>query len=60
MLPKNHEIGSLVVRKAQIVSLDQLGSGSAIGDLFVIIAWTSQKASKVHKLSVSKLAIVLI
>ena len=35
----------------RIVSLDQLGSRRAIADLFVMfIAWTSQKASKVHKL----------
>ena len=41
----------------RIVSFDQLRE---IADLFVMfIAWTSQKASKVHKL-VSKLAIVLI
>ena len=44
----------------RIVSLDQLEGRRAIADLFVMfIAWTSQKASKVHKL-VSKLAIVLI
>ena len=35
----------------RIVNLDQLGSQKAIADLFVMfIAWTSQKASKVHKL----------
>ena len=35
----------------RIVSLEQTGSRKAIADLFVIfIAWTSQKASKVHKL----------
>ena len=35
----------------RIVSLDQLGSRRAIADLFVMfISWTSQKASKVHKL----------
>ena len=56
---KNHEIGSLVVRKVKwncgthgrIVSLDQLEGRRAIADLFVMfIAWTSQKASNVHKL----------
>ena len=32
-------------------SLDQPGSRRAIADLFVtFIAWTSQKASKVHKI----------
>ena len=55
---KNHEIGSLVVRKVK-TSWDSrpnrelwpasLGSRRAIADLFVMfIAWTSQKASKVH------------
>jgi len=35
----------------RIMSLDQLGSQRAIADFFVMfIAWTSQKASKVHKL----------
>ena len=35
--PKNHETGSLVVRKdKKIVSLDQLGSRRAIADLFVM------------------------
>ena len=35
----------------RIVSLEQTGSRKAIADLFVMfIAWTSQKASKVHKL----------
>ena len=57
---KNHEIGSLVVRKVKkswdsrqnrTASLDQLGSRRAIAswiaDLLVMfIAWTSQKASK--------------
>ena len=42
---KNHET------HVRIVSLDQLGSQRALADLFVMfIAWTSQKASKVHKL----------
>ena len=50
---KNHEIGSLVVRKVEkslesrqnrIVSLDQFGSRRAVADLLVMfIAWTSQK-----------------
>ena len=35
----------------RIVSLEQTGSQKAIADLFVMfMAWTSQKASKVHKL----------
>ena len=35
----------------RIVSLDQLGSRRAVTDLFVMfIAWTGQKASKVHKI----------
>ena len=50
---KNHEIGSLVVRKVEkswesrqnrTVSLDQFGSRRAVADLLVVfIAWTSQK-----------------
>ena len=50
---KNHEIGSLVVRKVEkswesrqnrTVSLDQFGSPRAVADLLVMfIAWTSQK-----------------
>ena len=58
---KNHHIGSLVVRKVK-TSWDSRqnrelgpasrGSRRAIADLFgvMFIAWTSQKASKVHKL----------
>ena len=35
----------------RIVSLDQLGSRRAIADLIIMfVGWTSQKASKVHKL----------
>ena len=56
---KIHGIGSLVVRKVK-TSWDSrqnrelvptsLGSRRAIADLFVMfVAWTSQKASKVHK-----------
>ena len=58
---KNHETGSLVVWKVK-TSWDSrqnrklgpasLGSRKAIADLFgvMFIAWTSQKASKTHKL----------
>ena len=66
---KNHEIGSRVVRKVkkswdlrrnrELALRPAWESKSNIADVFVIfIAWTSQKASKVH--TVSKLAIVLI
>ena len=35
---------------SRIVSLDQLGCGRVIADLFIMfITWTRQKASKVHK-----------
>ena len=44
----------LCLKSERIVSLDQLGSRRAIADLFglfvMFIAWTSKKASKVHKL----------
>ena len=66
---KNHEIGSRVVRKVkkswdlrqnrELALRPAWESKSNTADVFVIfIAWTSQKASKVH--TVSKLAIVLI
>ena len=57
---KNHEIGSLVVRKVKTswdsrqnreLGPPSLGSRRAIADLIgvMFIAWKSQKASKVHK-----------
>ena len=53
--PKTMRLGVLSLKNhethVRIVSLDQLGSQRALADLFVMfIAWTSQKASKVHKL----------
>ena len=58
---KNHESGSLVVWKVKTawdsrqnreLGPASLGSRGAIADLFgvIFIAWTSQKASKVHEL----------
>ena len=52
---KTMRLGVLTLKNREthvrIVSLDQLGSRRAMADLFVMFfAWTSQKASKVHKL----------
>ena len=52
-------LGVLLLRESWDSRQNRELGRRAVADLFVVIAWTSQKASKVHK-SLSKLAIALI